>query len=400
MKKGSVFMRKIWRALLATCAGAAICAVMTGCGTVEIELNDYIEVEYSGYDTIGAARYSIDFDAMIAENSDAFGLRDGYTEQEGAAVRADLSSSIGGSFDEVNRLTNGDDIEFTWSVNEEKLMESYPVTLIYSDMEYTVSGLEELKDFDPFEYIEVSFSGIAPDGQLLINISNDIPIAATFDADRLRGLRNGDTVTITAGAGNLEQFALTKGYKLVKTTQEYTVDGLSYYADELGQIPEELMEAMNKQAEDMLTAYYSERPVVKSVKGTELLGHWLLSEKEGFSPDIHNSVYCVYKVTLNISGYEVKHKDKGIINTTQTYYNFVQFNDIKIMADGSGAVDLNGCEITKATNNKVNTGYYHPDSWTDWLTGAEVRGYEDIDSMFSDCVSSNIGKYNYESTVK
>ncbi len=392
-------MCKICKAVLAAGAVLTLCAVMTGCGKVEIELNDYVEVDYSGYDTIGAVRYSIDFDSMIAENPNAFGLSEKYTQQEGEAVRAALSSSIGGSFDEHNLLTNGDDIEFTWSVNEEKLTEKYPVTLIYSDMEYTVSGLEELKDFDPFEYIEVSFSGIAPDGRLLMNIDTDIPIDATFTADTQYGLRNGDTVTITAGAGNLEQYALTKGYKLVKTSEEYTVEGLSFYAEELGQIPEELMEAMNKQAEDMLTAYYSERPVVKSIKSTELLGHWLLTEKEGFSPDIHNSVYCVYKVALNISGYEVKNKDKGIINTTQTYYIFVQFNDIKIMADGSGDVDLNGCEITKAAQNKVNTGYYHPDSLM-WLVGDEVRGYEDLDSMFSECVSSNIDEYNYESTVK
>ncbi len=314
--------------------------------------------------------------------------------------RAALSSSIGGSFDENNLLTNGDNIEFAWSVNEEKLTEKYPVTLIYSDMEYTVSGLEELKDFDPFEYIEVSFSGIAPDGQLLINTDNNIPIKDIyFNAESFYGLSNGDIVTVTADHGSLEDLCLDNGYKLVKTSQEYTVEGLNYYAEELGQIPEELMEAMNRQAEDMLTAYYSERPVVKSIKSTELLGHWFISEKEGFEPDIHNSLYCVYKVALNISGYQVKNKDKGIINTTQAYYIFVQFNDIKIMADGSGDVDLNGCEITEAAKNKVNTGYYHPDSWT-WLVGDEVRGYEDLDSMFSECVSSNIDEYNYESTVK
>lgn len=394
-------MRKICKAVLAAGAVLTLCAVMAGCGKVEIELNDYVQVDFNGYDTIGAVRYSIDFDSMIAENPNAFGLSENYSQQEGLSVRAALSNAIGGSFDENNLLTNGDNIEFAWSVNEEKLIEKYPVTLIYSDMEYTVSGLEELKDFDPFEYIEVSFSGVAPDGQLLINTDNDIPIKDIyFNAESFYGLSNGDTVTITADAGNLEQYALTKGYRLVKYSQEYTVEGLNYYAEELGQIPEELMEAMNRQAEDMLTAYYSERPVVKSIKSTELLGHWLLTEKEGFEPDIHNSLYCVYKVALNISGYQVKNKDKGIINTTQTYYIFVQFNDIKIMADGSGEVDLNGCEIKKAANNLVNTGYYHPDSWTDWLTGAEVRGYEDLDSMFSECVSSYIDEYNYESTVK
>ena len=393
-------MRKICKAVLAAGAVLTLCAVMTGCGKVEIELNDYVEVDYSGYDTIGAVRYSIDFDSMIAENPNAFGLSEKYSLQEGEAVRAALSSSIGGSFDENNLLTNGDNIEFAWYVNEEKLTEKYPVTFIYSDIEYTVSGLEELKDFDPFEYIEVSFSGIAPDGQLLINTDNNIPIKDIyFNAESFYGLSNGDIVTVTSDHGSLEDLCLDNGYKLVKTSQEYTVEGLNYYAEELGQIPEELMEAMNRQAEDMLTAYYSERPVVKSIKSTELLGHWFISEKEGFEPDIHNSLYCVYKVALNISGYQVKNKDKGIINTTQAYYIFVQFNDIKIMADGSGDVDLNGCEITEAAKNKVNTGYYHPDSWM-WLVGDEVRGYEDLDSMFSECVSSNIDEYNYESTVK
>ena len=177
-------MRKICKAVLAAGAVLTLCAVMAGCGKVEIELNDYVQVDFNGYDTIGAVRYSIDFDSMIAENPNAFGLSENYSQQEGLSVRAALSNAIGGSFDENNLLTNGDNIEFAWSVNEEKLIEKYPVTLIYSDMEYTVSGLEELKDFDPFEYIEVSFSGVAPDGQLLINTDNDIPIKDIYFNER------------------------------------------------------------------------------------------------------------------------------------------------------------------------------------------------------------------------
>ena len=390
-------MRKICKAVLAAGAVLTLCAVMTGCGKVEIELNDYVQVDFNGYDTIGAVRYSIDFDSMIAENPNAFGLSENYSQQDGLSVRAALSNAIGGSFDENNLLTNGDSIEFAWSVNEEKLIEKYPVTLIYSDMEYTVSGLEELKDFDPFEYIEVSFSGVAPDGQLLINTDNDIPIKDIyFNAESFYGLSNGDTVTITADAGNLEQYALTKGYRLVKSSQEYTVEGLSYYADEIGQIPTELMETMSKQAGDALIAYYSNQDIVKSIKDTELLGHWLISAKDGFMPDTYNTIYCVYKVTLNISGYKVKNKDKGIINTTQIYYNFVKFNNIKIVADGSGTVDLNDNAITTQT---VNTGYYHPDSFM-FLVGDSIKAYENLDDMFSKCVAAKIDEYNYESTVK
>ncbi len=389
-------MRKICKAVLATGAVLTLCAVMAGCGRVEVELNDYIEPKYDGYNTIGDASCMISYGAIVDDHPEAFGLSGNSSQQERQAVKDDIVGKIGGSLDESSMLTNGDNIEFTWNVNDEALSEKYPVTLIYSDIEYTVSGLEELKDFDPFEYIEVSFSGVAPDGQLLINTDNDIPIKDIyFNAESFYGLSNGDTVTVTADHGYLEDLCLDNGYRLVKSSQEYTVEGLNYFANELDQVPEELMDAMNKQAEDMLTAYYSERPVVKSIKSTELLGHWFISEKEGFEPDIHNSLYCVYKVALNISGYQVKNRDKGIINTTQIYYNFAKFSDIKVMVDGSGSVGLNDGEIT---SNTVNSGYYPPSSM--WVGGHYVKGYEDLDSMFSECVSSYIDEYNYESTVK
>lgn len=390
-------MRKICKAVLATGAVLTLCAVMAGCGRVEVELNDYIEPKYDGYNTIGDASCMISYGAIVDDHPEAFGLSGNSSQQERQAVKDDLVGKIGGSLDESSMLTNGDNIEFTWNVNDEALSEKYPVTLIYSDIEYTVSGLEELKDFDPFEYIEVSFSGVAPDGQLLINTDNDIPIKDIyFNAECFYGLSNGDTVTVTADHGYLEDLCLDNGYRLVKSSQEYTVEGLNYYAEELGQIPEELMEAMSKQAEDALIAYYSNQDIVKSIKDTELLGHWLISAKDGFMPDTYNTIYCVYKVTLNISGYKVKNKDKGIINIAQTYYNFVKFNNIKIVADGSGTVDLNDNAITTQT---VNTGYYHPDSFM-FLVGDSIKAYENLDDMFSKCVAAKIDEYNYESTVK
>ncbi|MCR5615498.1 MAG: sigma-70 family RNA polymerase sigma factor [Saccharofermentans sp.] len=74
-------------------------------------------------------------------------------------------------------------------------------------------------EIDPFEYIEVTFEGIAPDGEVIVNVSDDIPVEMNVVAEPSGALNNGDTVTITVSCDE-------EGYTLVNSSQEFTVSGL------------------------------------------------------------------------------------------------------------------------------------------------------------------------------
>ena len=65
-----------------------------------------------------------------------------------------------------------------------------------------------------------------------------------------------------------------------------------------------------------------------------------------------------------------------------------------ILPDGTGSVNLsNGNLSYNSAKSK-----YGKLSWGD-VSAYSFHGYNELDTMFNDCVTSNIDKYNYETTV-
>ena len=129
-----------------------LCAVLTGCGRTKINLNDYLTVNYDGYETVGTASSSFDMEKMISENPSAFGLKGEVSEMELLGVEIILDESLKGSLDKTNGLSNGNKITYHWEiVGEDSLKEKYPVSFVHEDITYTIEGLEQAEEFDPFE---------------------------------------------------------------------------------------------------------------------------------------------------------------------------------------------------------------------------------------------------------
>lgn len=284
---------------------SAICAgmLLTGCGKTTINANDYLTINAEGFDSAGTASYRLDTEKLINDNLKAFGLEDG-SDMDYLEVLGRMELGLNGKLDKTSELSNGDEITFKWSGSGlDEIEEKYKVKLELSDKSFTVEGLEEAQQFDPFNFVNVTFSGIAPEGKAVIECSSDIPVKLDFRADKSSGLNNGDTVKITANAyyGNdLKAYCFENGYIPVSEEKEFTVEGLAGYVQTLDEIPEDAYKKMDYHAQDLLKAYIAKTEDEGYLSEIELLGNYMLTPKD---PSIYvskkNYIYYIYKVSFN-----------------------------------------------------------------------------------------------------
>lgn len=376
-----------------------LCLCAAGCGNKKINLNDYVEIEIEGYETGGTADYEIDIDQLIEDNLETFGLDEDSSLMAAASVYDSLSGKLKGDLDKKDQLSNGDTVTFKWKeFNGDSLKKKYSVVFQYSDITVEVAGLDTPEEFNPFDYVQVTYTGMAPNGRIVITQDTSSPVSGIlFSADKTDGLRNGDKVVVTAqGTGNLKDYCLRKGFLPTEEKKEYVVEGLTAYAMTLDEIPEETKDKMIKQAEDTMSANSVGWNESFSIKQIDLLGYYFLTPKDGFFTWNNNILYCVFKVTTNAGGYlENGSKDEKTVGE-EVYYTYECYTDIMLMPDGTCSVDLSKGSIP---NKSVNSQYGYS-SWSYFTHYVYNHAYAELDSMFSDCVASQVESYNYESTVQ
>ncbi len=377
-----------------------LCALFTGCGRTKVNLNDYLSVDCDGYDTVGTASSNLDIEAMIKENPKAFGLTDSSSEMDALSVQIQLEEAISGELDKTSDLSNGDSVQYHWEIsNLAALQENYPVSFSYEDQTYPVENLEKAEEFDPFDNLQVTFTGTAPYGQINMEVGSENVSNLVFHANPYENLKNGDKVTITADSSSesstLEEICIQAGKIPTCTEKEYTVEGLTSYAAELKDIPEDMQEKMKNQAADALRSYGTTWEKDCTMQGEpEFVGYYFLTGKEGFSPSPYNDLYLVYKYTASINALKRGGSSSEKVQGEETYYTFYRYSDIQILGDGTCSVDLSSGQLCE-NSSESDYGYvnfiaifYH------------FRGYRDIDSLFNACVTANAEQYNYESTVQ
>lgn len=138
----------------------------------KVDLNDYITVSFEGYDTCGTAKVEFDTEAFKEKYQNKVKADDdmpvwtaslyGDTPIERLATTCSLSNHL----DKQNNLANGNTITLKWSIDTEDIKNKYGLTVNAEEKSYTVEGLQAIETFDPFEGVEVNFSGVSPYGQV------------------------------------------------------------------------------------------------------------------------------------------------------------------------------------------------------------------------------------------
>lgn len=311
-------------ALLA--ALAVLPVLFTGCGSGDkIDLEELIELDYSGPD--GYARASCDYDALeewLEENYDeATALEAAFLIED--EVSFELSPDEG--------LSNGDKVTVTVSYDDD-LEDSLGFKLSPesgSSWTVEVDGLDEAEKIDLFENISLEYQS---DGSLAVAGGyGDL----TYTLSEDRGLKNGDTVTVTVSYGGddvaLEEYCMYYiGGVPASTTCEYTVEGLTEYYTSPDDIPDELMEELKAAAEDLVEETGQSMYDAFGDQGYLLNGYsydrcHVASPQAETDGSTMNEVYLIYK--LNASNPD----------GTFDYYYSVMFTNVSYGPDGTYAYD-------------------------------------------------------------
>lgn len=466
---------------------------VAGCGKTKVDLNDYLSISVAGTDTVGTASYSFDSNGLFMKLAETIGVKD-----EDAAdpyyllnsltsgskkwkklsdLYSMMDSTFQGSLDKTTDLSNGDEIVFEWNNNKdqmEQIEKDFKVSFSCKEMkkdveglseiqefdpfedvevkfsgyapngtaeiqnnseynyetpyldfeldkrdglsngdkvtvsvantagdedtfcencirdwgvapsavtkEYTVEGLDEMEDYDPFEHIIVSFSGTSPD--TTINITNNTGIEdLEFEADKYEKLKLGDTVTVTAKGyydENPAELCAYEGKNLTVTSKEYTVENVPKYADQLSEIPQDMLDKMDQNAQDKLNAYAANNwSDEERLVGISLEGEYFLYVKDGADTydywsgeSTYNKLFLVYKVSVEADGKPYE------------YYYYSRFSNIIIMEDGTCSLDMSAIATPDDTISVDGYYYYH--------------GYADLDTLKYKTVTANLDNYTYE----
>lgn len=305
-----------------------------------IKLDDYLTIEVNGYDGYGTAAVMIDWDGIEEKYGDKLDYTSrGEKEFSWLDPMAVLQLSIRVSLDDVNGLSNGDILTYTWNVDEE-LYTYIKCNMKYSDDSYTVEGLEEVGTFDAFADLEVHFNGISPYASLTYDYYGLQLTRYDFSCDKTEDLKNGDTVTVSIADRGVDYYINHYGMMPTSFEKEYVVSGLDEYVDSYEKLSEDFIAELKSETEDTIFAYTAgSYNATTSMTDLAYAGYIFTSRKDGGYSSNYNMLYIIYSGTVSGSN--------GSFNTSKVYYP-VRFTDI--ISGESGFTCSNNGSIVGSSN--------------------------------------------------
>ena len=243
------YSMRIWKSAFLL-AAAVICVFMlTACGEQEINIPEYVNVEFNGLDGKGTA-------SIIRGNLDS-AIEDiiiGDADDESVFAKLNMvekiESSVKLELDKDSELSNGDTVTLRISADNEKAKKIGIKFTGIQNQTFTVSGLKEVTKIDPFdetvfniesgEGIYIDFTDISP--HACIQIRNTLPDSNPLskvnyhtDTNYVYNIKKGQTINIIADA----PYSFEKdGYELTATSTTVTCEKVDEYIRSVDDIDE------------------------------------------------------------------------------------------------------------------------------------------------------------------
>ena len=412
--KKQIQIDKKWIAPIAVVAGVVVVAgIVSMTMKPTIKLNKYMEVSAEGYNTVGKAKISFDTEKFEKDYEKKLekalkkgkkGKKKNNSYYEASAYLPDyfgdydptseaaslLSDAVDAELDKTSSLSNGDVITCKWNCNDDYVLEKYGFKLKYSDIEYTVSGLEEAETFDPFEGLEVTFDGIETEGKATLNGQPTAKEAQdlNYDFDKRSELSNGDTVTVTVSTynGDVIDYCIDKFDKIPSPMEKtFTVSGLQHYAAGAGDISDDARKSMENRGQEIYYSSMKNWGDGEKLDAFTYLGDYLLKRKEGSSGTYHNVYYAVYKATIH----DTYSNSSGTYDQPVDIYWYIRFYDLTADENGNTTVDLMDYDVPDSRVT-VDSGVGYWFSTYSW----HYAGFQSLDELNDEVVTYNMDNYD------
>lgn len=348
-KKGGKGIKKILIPviILLVLVAAAVGGIMFYLNSrpIEVDLKEYVEVKFDGYDTLGTAtlefdesQFKKDFGEKLKYHGEDKDMKDTSAKK---LIAQYLDEAV--SLDKTEKLTNGDKVTVKFKYDAEALLEDLNLKTTTDGITFEVKGLEEVPTFDPFEGLEITYYGIAPDAYGSLDDSNvtneyfnDYDYYFNYDYEQLEDLSNGDVITITikwdetvSDEEFIEEFVTNYGAMPTQLSKDFTVEGLNQYVTKADQITEDVLGQIQSYLEDQELVYTSDNigdekteDGTVTISNVEYYGMYVGEPKADSYYDSVD-VYVTYKITLKYKSEEY------------SYYHVVEVDDVVLDGDGN-----------------------------------------------------------------
>lgn len=337
-----------------------------------IELKDYIEVDFDGYDTMGTAKVELNYDDFYEATIKAMGKT-----ESSASDRVKLKASlvyygISLTVDKSSELSNGDTITIDASIDKDAV-NSADVIIKFDSYDVEVEGLDKVTEVDIFDDVTLKFRGLDGDASVDVeNTSSDSHIKDLWiSASPSYNLSVGDEITLSIDDYYQTYYLENYGIKIKETTKKYTVtkDDVDTYITKVEDISDDLMSTIKDNAlEEIKSSYsYSSHKLSK----IEYVGSYLVYTKEDYTANTYNEFYAVYTATITFKDDDLK---------PETIYLPVKMGSLVNHADGTQEINTSWYDLKGYT--------YIEGSWTSFY------GYDDQKAMFDELITDVIGEYD------
>ncbi len=396
-KKGGIKKILIPIIVLLIVAAAAIGGVLFYLNSrpIEVELKDYVKVSFEGYDTLGTATVEFDSKKFKSDYEDKIkyhGKDKDMKDKSAKKLIAEYLESV--SLDKTEKLSNGDKVTVKFKHDADELLEDLNIKTTTDGITFDVKGLEAVPTFDPFEGLEITYNGTAPDAYASLDYSNvtneyynDYAYSFNYDYDTLQDLDNGDVITITIKYDDTQSdeeyianFIQTYGAMPTAVSKDFTVEGLPVAITKADQIDDNILGQIQDYIEDQELVFTSDDIGTGltddgevTLGNVEYYGMYVGEPKEDSYYDFR--AYVTYKITLAYGKEEY------------SYYYVVEIDGLVLDGDGNLMTD------------KINYSTYNYDylshNFKDGYRVYGMYGYE-ATSDLEDDVSYYSSYFNFK----
>lgn len=369
-------MKKQKLIILTTVLIIAILA-LAGCGgggsTVTLDLNDYIEYEFSGRNEAGEISLTLDVmslavdmwgdaETSIDKTDDEKKLKAAFEKQE---AFFDIADSIELLPNKETDLSNGEEIIVLVKYDEELAKES-KIKFETKIDPIVVSGLEEMKIVDIFDYAIIETSGSSPyiqvnvkgDGNRLIDIGWYAGYKFTTDKPFYK---SGETAVITAEYDK-DKLHNASYMKTKSDTKEITIESKYEYVSDPAAIGADNYAVLKNEAIDKIKAelveeadmiywslspdteygfsYY--KPTAQLVEEPKVMESYLLNLKQGLKLPSNNNAYNAIVIPFELTVTYVE--EESDIN--YNLYYALYCNEIIMDDTGKVTIDISTLKLT------------------------------------------------------